>query len=377
LVHAKSIVGEMPSLLRGEIMMSKCFRSLLQSASFAAVFVFGAGAASAQTLAYVSDAFGAVHVLDTATNTVVASVPVGGQPGHLAATPNGAFVYVADSLNNNVSVIAVSTNTVVATVAVAQPQRIAFTPNGTFAYVTSTGLNRNNVAELYVIDTARNKVVATIPLDQGLDGVAVTPDGASVWVASAETNSVYVVDTATNTLAATIFVGDDLRGLAITPDGAFVYTTSAASATVSVISTTTHTVVATIPGLIAFDIAITPNGAFAYVPLVFNDVAVIDTATNTVAATVTPGGNPAFVAITPDGAFAYVADLDGQVRVIDTASNTVTDNPPVGISLTGITILIKPASPTTKEQCTNGGWATFNNPSFANQGGCISYVNKL
>lgn len=356
--------------------MSKCFWKILQSVSLAAVL--GAGAASAQTLAYVSDSTGAVHVLDTATNTVVTTVPIAGQPGQLAATPNGAFVYVADSLNNHVSVIAVSTNTVVATVAVAQPQRIAFTPNGAFAYVTSTGLNRKNVAELYVIDTARNKVVATIPLDQGIDGVAVTPDGASVWVASAETNSVYVVDTATNTLAATIFIGDDLRGLAITPDGAFVYVTSAASATVSVISTATHTVVATIPGLIAFDIAITPNGAFAYVPLLFNDVAVISTATNTVAATVTTGGSPAFVAITPNGAFAYVADFGGQfVRVIDTATNTDTDNPIVGISLSGITILTKPASPTTKEQCLNGGCATFNNPSFANQGACISYVNKL
>ncbi len=31
--------------------------------------------------------------------------------------------------------------------------------------------------------------------------------------------------------------------------------------------------------------------------------------------------------------------------------------------------------PTTKDQCKNGGWATFNNPVFRNQGECVAYVN--
>ncbi len=31
-------------------------------------------------------------------------------------------------------------------------------------------------------------------------------------------------------------------------------------------------------------------------------------------------------------------------------------------------------SPTTKEQCMNGGWQTFNNPVFPNQGQCVSFV---
>jgi hypothetical protein len=33
------------------------------------------------------------------------------------------------------------------------------------------------------------------------------------------------------------------------------------------------------------------------------------------------------------------------------------------------------APPTRADQCKNGGWATFNNPSFKNQGQCIQYVN--
>lgn len=30
--------------------------------------------------------------------------------------------------------------------------------------------------------------------------------------------------------------------------------------------------------------------------------------------------------------------------------------------------------PTSKDQCKNGGWMTFNNPTFKNQGACVSYV---
>jgi hypothetical protein len=30
--------------------------------------------------------------------------------------------------------------------------------------------------------------------------------------------------------------------------------------------------------------------------------------------------------------------------------------------------------PSSKDQCKNGGWATFNDPAFSNQGDCVSYV---
>ena len=30
--------------------------------------------------------------------------------------------------------------------------------------------------------------------------------------------------------------------------------------------------------------------------------------------------------------------------------------------------------PTSKDQCKNGGWQSFNEPAFKNQGDCVSYV---
>src|SRR3989442_4392974 len=67
-----------------------------------------------------------------------------------------------------------------------------------FAYV---GSNVGGSPSLKVIDTASDAVVASIPVDVGVGGVAVSPDGSRVYVTP---YSIKVIDTATNTVAATI-----------------------------------------------------------------------------------------------------------------------------------------------------------------------------
>ena len=52
-------------------------------------------------------------MIDTATNTVVATVAVGNGPEGVAVTPDGTKVYVANASSANVSVIKTATNTVV------------------------------------------------------------------------------------------------------------------------------------------------------------------------------------------------------------------------------------------------------------------------
>jgi YVTN family beta-propeller protein len=105
--------------------------------------VFGASTALAQTRGYVTNAISStVSVIDTATNTVVATVAGGEGPFGVAVTPNGAFAYVANSRDNTVSAISTATNTVVATIPVGDfPTGIAITPNGAFAYVANVSDN--------------------------------------------------------------------------------------------------------------------------------------------------------------------------------------------------------------------------------------------
>ncbi|TMI71035.1 MAG: YncE family protein [Bacillati bacterium ANGP1] len=315
--------------------------------------------AGAAPFAYVANLGGGVSVIDTASNTVAATVQAGIGPQGVAITPNGAFAYVANFTSNDVSVIDTATNTVVATVPVgAGPWGVAIAPSGAFAYVTAFDFCVGSVS---VIDTTVgsptvNTVVATVsPLGGCLTGVAVAPSGAFAYVANFTANNVAVIDTSTNTVLTTVPVGSGPRGLAITPNGAFAYVANSMSNTVSVLETTTNTVIATVAsGTIVggpFGVAVTPNGSFAYVT-VFDTVSlsciggvwVIDTITNTVVATVSPLDScPSGVAITPNGAFVYVTQSGlgtsaNSVSVISTASNSVVATIGVGIAPGGVAI---------------------------------------
>ena len=70
-------------------------------AFFAVTLAMGLGLiarpAAAAPFAYVTNSYDStVSVIDTATNAVVATVPVGLNPEYLAVTPDGTHVYVAN-----------------------------------------------------------------------------------------------------------------------------------------------------------------------------------------------------------------------------------------------------------------------------------------
>jgi YVTN family beta-propeller protein len=54
-----------------------------------------------------------VSVIDTATDTVISTIPVGNAPFGAAVTPDGNKVYITNELANTVSVIDTATNTVI------------------------------------------------------------------------------------------------------------------------------------------------------------------------------------------------------------------------------------------------------------------------
>ena len=292
------------------------------------VATLAAGAAEAQINAYVTNQTNnTVSVIDTATNTITATVSVGATPGGIAITPNRAFVYVCNVSGNSVSVIDTATNTVTATVPVGStPFSVAITPNGAFAYVAN--LRGNNVS---VIATATNTVAATVAVGAFPIAVAITPNGAFAYVANEGGNSVSVIATATNTVAVTV-TGTRLPfSVAVSPNGASAYVghfLSPGVGAVSVIDTATNTITATVAvGNQPDGIAFTPNGAFAYVAnFVGSSVSVINTASLTVTATISSAAarTPSAVAITPNGAFAYVANFNSNnASVIDTAANAI------------------------------------------------------
>src|SRR5215467_5899030 len=71
-----------------------------------------------QTVAYVANnQSNSVSVIDTATNTVTATIPVGDGPSGAVFSPDGTRVYVMNTRDDIISVIDTATNTVAASIA--------------------------------------------------------------------------------------------------------------------------------------------------------------------------------------------------------------------------------------------------------------------
>ena len=194
------------------------------------------------------------------------------------------------------------------------------------AYITGTPSD-----SVSVIDTAKNTVIATIPVGSAPEGVGVSPDGTRIYVANTSDDTVSVINGTTNTLVATVPVGAAPGGVAVAPDGDSVYIANINDGTLSIIVAKTDTITATvtIPGGV-FALAVTPNGRRLYITSPIDTVSVLDTASNAVIATINTGTTstgagslPSGVAVSPDGSKVYVAlYASAAVAVIDTATNT-------------------------------------------------------
>lgn len=58
-----------------------------------------------------------------------------------------------------------------------------------------------------------------------------------------------------------------------------------------------------------------------------------------------------------------------------TSGAAVPSNSGFGYLIDNLNLTSGTIPPTDKNQCKNGGWKTFNNPPFKNQGACVSYTN--
>jgi YVTN family beta-propeller protein len=90
--------------------------------AFALAGVLGGAQSLAQNAYITNKVSETLSVIDTASNTVTATIPVGIEPFGVAVSPDGSKVYVGNTVSDTVSVIATATNTVIATIPVVAPR---------------------------------------------------------------------------------------------------------------------------------------------------------------------------------------------------------------------------------------------------------------
>jgi YVTN family beta-propeller protein len=200
-----------------------------------------------------------------------------------------------------------------------EPYALAISPDGASVWVLSY-----YGATLASLSTASNQFVgASIPVPMFSYGIGITPDGSRAYVASAEADTVEAIDLASrDQLGVPITVGDRPNGISITPDGARVYVSNEESEDVSVIDTATNQVVATVPlGAGPYGSAVTPDGRFVFFATE-SGIYAIETATNQVVGPpILPGVDFQQLAISPGGSRLYASSgAPGTVVVVDVAT---------------------------------------------------------
>lgn len=134
---------------------------------------------------------GVLHIVDPATSTIEASIPMGSGASAPFFGPDGKYLYVCNQFANTVAEVDVEQKKVTRSVTVLrEPRDGVFSKDGQYLYVTNfLPAQRADVdevcAEVSVIEVKNFKKVKDIRLANGsnaLRGICITPDGKYIYV---------------------------------------------------------------------------------------------------------------------------------------------------------------------------------------------------
>ncbi len=275
-----------------------------------------------------------VTVLDAASGRVVATLPTGEGPHEVAISHDGRLAFVSNygvrgKPGNSITVIDVGRAAVSRTIDLQgyqRPHGMAVLPGDTLLAVTS------EVSKLVlVLDVRSGAVVKTLPTNgRASHMLAVSARGDRVVTANIADNTISLLSLSSAEDPKVTPVGRQPEGIAISPDGATVWAGSNRDSVVLVVASATGAAADTIRGFgLPYRIAISRTGRLAVItdPVMAN-VRVFDAATrkerhaiavprdSLVATAEVPGSpSPEGVAISLDERFAFVT-VQGRNRVI-------------------------------------------------------------
>lgn len=178
---------------------------------------------------------------DLATKKPLFEVKTGGEPEGVLITPDGKFAYVTSEVANVVHYIDLGQKKVLKNIKVGKrPRRFVLAAGGAELWVTN-----ELDATVSVVGTRDHSVKGTVKFavkgmrdaDITPVGMALSPDGKTMWVGLGKANHVAEVDVATRAVGRQVLVGKRAWGLTLHPDGKMLYVTNGLSDDMTLVDT--------------------------------------------------------------------------------------------------------------------------------------------
>ena len=205
----------------------------------------------------------------------------------------------------------------------------ASSPDGTRLLVSS-----KNTGNVYVVDTATGKTLATFDIGATPQGVAIGPHGHWGLAVSAGTDTMAVIDLKSLKLVKTIKVGKTPHNARFSADGKLAYVTLQGGAGVAVVDMQTLTKIDEIPvpGMQGpHNLDLSADGGVLWVRGLVGKVAAVDIETSKELALIEVGVGHAGIDVIPGGRYVFTGAIaDHIVSVIDPKSFKVIKHIDVG-----------------------------------------------
>ncbi len=203
-------------------------------------------------------------IIDTRTDSAVATIPVGTRPRGVKVSPDGKTVFVAlsgsprcpptmpdeecekikaDKSKDGIAVVDAAARKVSRVLpGGSDPEAFDISTDGGTLFVSN-----EDAGTASIVDVASGKIRATVPVGKEPEGVRVSPDGKEVWVTGETAHNVTILDTQTGKKLGEIEVGQRPRSITFTPDGKRAYVTSEIDGTVWVIDAPARKKIVVVP----------------------------------------------------------------------------------------------------------------------------------
>jgi len=296
------------------------------------------------TLVVANMADNTVTVIDLDAGSTLATLPTGPAPHEIAVTPDGRLAVVTNYGDRNgpghsltiVDLESVSVATTIDLGVYQRPHGVAVLPDRNVAVVTS------EVAQVVVlVDLDSGDILSTIPTEgRASHMLALRGDGRRLYTTNVVDGTITEIDVEQGVPLRQVPIADFVEGIAVNPDGALVWIGSNRDKTVSVFEPSSGSIIATLEGFgFPYRMAVTADSRTAVLSdPASGEIRIVDVATREErqrivvprdgvlpTAEIPDSPAPEGIALSGDGRTAYVS-LQGrnQAAAIDLASGTIT-----------------------------------------------------